>query len=81
MLPLRDRMDMGTISMKMDSHFPKPPALQQTSPSECFSVIARTLMGGVYPSAEKQSVYSTAPTPANWAIYFPVKGVFQFSGY
>ena len=31
-----------------------------------FSVIARTLVVGGYPSAEKQSVYSTAP--ADWAI-------------
>ena len=31
-----------------------------------FSVISRTLIGESYPSAEKQSVYSTAPT--NWAI-------------
>ena len=32
-----------------------------------FSVISRTLVGGGYPSAEKQSVYSTAP--ADWAIW------------
>ena len=31
-----------------------------------FSVISRTLFGGSYPSAEVQSVYSTAP--ADWAI-------------
>ena len=32
-----------------------------------FNVISRTLIGGSYPSAEVQSVYSTAP--ANWAMY------------
>ena len=44
--------------MKGCSVFPKALAL--------FSVISRTFMGGgSYPSAEKQSVYSTAPI--NWA--------------
>ena len=37
--------------------------------SHCpFSVISRTLTGGSYPSAEKQSAYSTAP--ADWASRF-----------
>ena len=37
-----------------------------TSPSDCLvSYVGHWLGGGSYPSAEKQSVYSTAP--ADWA--------------
>ena len=46
-------------------HIPQSSSIAGTSPD--FSVICRTLVGGggSYPSAEKQSVYSTAP--ADWA--------------
>ena len=62
MLPLRARVDLGAIAMKGYSAFPKA----QTSPSDCFVSYLGHSLGGSYPSAEKQSVYSTAP--ANWAI-------------
>ena len=48
-------------------HSPKAPALTGTSPSDCLVSYPGHLLGeGSYPSAEKQSVYSTAP--ANRAI-------------
>ena len=68
MLPRWARVDLGAMAMKGYSAFPKAPALLE-SHHEIFSVISRTLVGGggAYPSAEKQSVYSTAP--ADWAIH------------
>ena len=47
------------MSMKGYFVFPKTSGL--------FRALSRTQVGGSYPSAEKQSVYSTAP--ADWAIY------------
>ena len=62
MLPRRARMDLGVMAMKGYSAFPKAPNITGTSPIRLFSVLSRTLIGGVsYPSAEVQSVYSTAP--------------------
>ena len=65
MLPLRARVDLGAMAMKGYSAFPKAPALLQPH-HLMFSVISRhSLGGGSYPSAEVQSVYSTAA--ADWA--------------
>ena len=55
---------------------PQGPSITETSPSECFVSYTRTLVGGrgLTPSAEVQSVHSTAS--ADWAnvdyikIYF-----------
>ena len=53
------RVDLGAMAMKEYFTFSKAGA------SPWFNVISRTLAGTVFPSAEMQSVYSTAP--ANWA--------------
>ena len=46
---------------------PQCPSITGTSPSDCLVSYTGHLLGvGSYPSAEKQSVYSTAP--ADWAI-------------
>ena len=46
---------------------PQSSSIAGTSPSDCLvSYLGHLLGGGSYLSAEKQSVYSTAP--ANWAI-------------
>ena len=50
MLLLQARVDTGTPARKGYSAF------------RLFSVISRTRVAGSYPFAEKQSVYSTAPT-------------------
>ena len=65
MPPFRARMDMGAIAM----HSPKFQHHCNLT-IRLFSVISRTLVecgGGSYSSAEKQSVYSTAP--ADWTIF------------
>ena len=47
-------------------HIPQSSSIAGTSPSDCFvSYPGHSLRGGCYPSAEVQSVYSTAP--ADWA--------------
>ena len=47
---------------------PQGPSITGTSPSDCFvSYPGHSLGGGSYPSAEMQSVYSTAP--ADWARF------------
>ena len=44
-------------------------SITKTSPSDCFMLYTGySLRGRSYPSAEKQSVYSTAP--ADWAIFY-----------
>ena len=41
-------------------YIPQSSSITRTSPSDCLvSYISKTLVGGVYPSAEMQSVYST----------------------
>ena len=68
MLPLRARVDLGAMAMKGYSASPKLQHCWNLT-IRLFSVICRTLVsGGSYPSAEKQSVYSTAPT--DWARRF-----------
>ena len=65
MLPLRARVDLGTMAMKGYSAFPKAPALLEPHHQivECH----------IQDTAEVQSVYSTAPAPADWAnIYMCV---------
>ena len=67
MLPLRARMDIG--AMKGYSAFSKAPALLEP----CHQIVKCHIQdtrwgGGSYHSAEKQSVYSTAP--ANLGNYF-----------
>ena len=64
MPPLQARVDLGAMSVKEYSAFPKAPALHEPI-IRLFSVISgHSLSGG---PAEKQSVYSTAP--ADWASY------------
>ena len=59
MLPRRARVDLGAMAMKGYSLFPR---ITGTSPSDCLvSYPGHALVGGSYPSAEVQSVYSTAP--------------------
>ena len=65
MLPRRDRVDLGAIAIKGYSVFPKAPALLEPH-HQIVKYHIMTLVGvGDYPSAEKQSVYSTAS--ADWA--------------
>ena len=49
-------------------HIPQSSSIAGTSPSDCLVSYPGHSLGGVgsYPSAEKQSVYSTA-FPADWA--------------
>ena len=50
-------------------HIPPSPSITWTSPSNCLvSYTGHSLGGGSYPTAEVQSVYSTAP--ADWIIRF-----------
>ena len=59
MLPLRARVNLGTMALKGCSVFP---ALQGAHHETVQCHIQNTHSGGgSYPSAEKQSVYSTAP--------------------
>ena len=46
---------------------PQSSSTAGTSPSDCLVSYPGHSLGGSYPSAEKQSVYSTAP--ADWAIH------------
>ena len=67
MLPLQATMDLGVMAMKGCSASPKNSNITETSPSDCLVSYTGHSLGGEqsYPSAEVQSVYSTAP--ANWA--------------
>ena len=68
-LPLRARVDLEAMAMKGYSAFPKAPALLEPYHQIIYCHIRTLVVGGVsYPSAEKQSVYSTAP--ADWARLF-----------
>ena len=46
---------------------PQSSSITETSQSDCLVSYPGHSLGGFYPSAEVQSVYSTAPT--DWAIY------------
>ena len=48
-------------------HIPQSSSIAGTSPSDCLVSYPGHSLGGSYPSAEVQSVYSTAP--ADWANY------------
>ena len=48
-------------------HIRQSPSISGASASDCLVSYYRTLIEGSYPSAELQSVYSTAP--ADWAIH------------
>ena len=63
MLALWVREDLGAMTMKGYSTFPK--ALIGASPSDGFVSYPGHLLGESYTSAEMQSVYSTAPV--DWA--------------
>ena len=67
---------IGAMAMKGHLAFPKAPALLK-SHHQLFSVINRTLVGGggSYPSAEVQSVYSTAAS--DWATYILSKTTYE----
>ena len=68
-LPLRGRVDLGAMAMKGYSAFPKDPALLELHHWIVLCHIQDTRWGmESYPSAEKQSVYSTAPP--DWASLF-----------
>ena len=64
-LPLQARVDLGAMAMKRCSIFPKAPALLEPHHQTVKCHIKNTCWGGGYPSAEVQSLYSTAP--ADWA--------------
>ena len=61
-------MDLGVMAMKGYATFTKAPEILGNLTIRLFSINIRILVGegGSYPSAEVQSVYSTAP--ADWAI-------------
>ena len=67
-LPLQARVNPRAMAMKGYSTLPKAPGLEPCHQMQ-FNVISKTLIGkgGSYPTAEVQSVYSTAL--AVWAVY------------
>ena len=60
-LPHRVRVDLGVMSMKGYSTFPKAPELEPHHQMG-FSIMSRTYYRESYPTAEVQLVYSTVPT-------------------
>ena len=64
MLPFRARVDLGAEAMKWVPRIPQSSSITGTSPSDCLVSYQGHSLGESYPSAEVQSVYSTAP--ANW---------------
>ena len=58
MLPLRARVN---LAMKGNSTFPRAPASLEQHHQIGLCHIYDTRWGGSYPSADKQSVYATAP--------------------
>ena len=70
MLPLWAGVDQGEMAMKGYSTFPKVAALMKPYHQIVLCHIQDTYLGESYPSAEKQSVYSTAP--ADWATVFRI---------
>ena len=65
-LPRRASVDLSNDGNKGVLHTPQSSSIIGTSPSDCLvSYPGHSLGGGSYPSAEKQSVYSTGP--ADWA--------------
>ena len=64
-LPLWAKMDQEAIAMKGYLAFLKASSITGASPSDCLISYPGYFLGGSYPSAVKQSVYSIGP--ANWA--------------
>ena len=70
MLLLRARVDLGAMEMKGCSEFPKAPASLEPQHQISSCHIKDTRCWESYPSAKKQSVYSTAqPTGQNILVY------------
>ena len=67
MLPFRARVDLVAMTMKGCTAFPKAPASLEPHHQIVWCHIQGNHWVGVLPSAEVQSVYSTAP--ADWAIH------------
>ena len=65
-LPRWARVDLGAMAMKGCYIFPKAAALLEPY-HQCLVSNPGYSLGGSYPFAEVQSVYSTAP--ADWAIF------------
>ena len=59
MLPLRARKDLGAMAIKLYSTFRKAPGLLDLHHQIVLCHYQDTRFGESYPSAEKQSVYST----------------------
>ena len=57
--------EFGTNGNEEVLHIPQSSSITGTSLSDCFMYIQDTRGWGSYPSAKKQSAYSTAP--ADWA--------------
>ena len=72
MLPFQARVDLGAIAMKVCSVFPKAPELLYIT-IRLFSVISRMLIGRSYPSAEVESVYSTAPQSTDKGDHWKIR--------
>ena len=68
LLPLKARVDLGAMAIKGNPHSPKP---YWNLTIRLFCVIPGHSLGESYPSAEKQSVYSTAPP--DWAMIIMIK--------
>ena len=69
MLPFRARVDLGAMAMKGYSAFPKAPASLEPYHQIVYCHIQDTRWGWSYPSAEVQSVYSTAPADCAISLY------------
>ena len=70
-------MDLGAIAIKGYSLFPKAPALLEPHHQIVQCHIQDTRWGVLTPSAEKQSVYSTAPADcASLRVRFLLKFTF-----
>ena len=67
MLPFRAEVDLGAMTIKVHSAFPKVPALVE-SHHQIYLCHPGHALGESYPSAEKRSKYSAAP--ASGAITF-----------
>ena len=61
MLPLRARVDLRVMATKEYSNLSKAPGASQ---SDCLMLYLGYLLSKSYPSAEMQSMYSTAPFTA-----------------
>ena len=61
MLPLRASVDLGAMIMRGVLCIPQSSSITGTSPSDCLVFYPGHSLGESYPSAEMQSVYSTAP--------------------